>query len=425
MVGVFKGLGDESTCKGSNAFVCVVHLPIRKHNKEITMATLVKHRDQYLSRVRKWDGVKQVTTTIPLRASKKDIAVVRHKIVCKNEADIKSGIINKYQFKDYFAWLNDKGTSELKLLSVKQASEEYLEAYRVENRVDSYRRVVISLNRFLDCFKSDMPIKSISIEDIAYFKSKYHEIHTPAGINLNLRNIKSFLRWCNDNSLIDSVPKIKMLREPKGNHKYIKEADIKRIFELDISPFMKRAFYLLYSTGLRRSEVIMGHLDGTILIVPPVSSKSTREREVTLNANQVEIVKEIRSELDKHYEKGSQLVTFKNKFTRVFSNACKKLKLDEGISLHSLRHTYAVIQWISTNDIYEVSKLLGHSSVKTTEKYAKFNMDRLGQDFPTAYKVRLEIEKIRKKAISTPLISTPILKINQSSSESLQSVSDC
>ena len=52
-------------------------------------------------------------------------------------------------------------------------------------------------------------------------------------------------------------------------------------------------------------------------------------------------------------------------------------------------------------------------------------MDRLGQDFPTAYKVRLEIEKIRKKAISTPLISTPILKINQSSSESLQSVSDC
>ena len=77
------------------------------------MATLVKHRDQYLSRVRKWDGVKQVTTTIPLRASKKDIAVVRHKIVCKNEADIKAGIINKYQFKDYFAWLNDTGTSEL------------------------------------------------------------------------------------------------------------------------------------------------------------------------------------------------------------------------------------------------------------------------------------------------------------------------
>ena len=188
---------------------------------------------------------------------------------------------------------------------------------------------------------------------------------------------------------------------------------------------MKRAFYLLYTTGLRRSEVIMGHLDGKILIVPPVSSKSTREREVTLNSKQIEIVKEIQIELAKHYEKGSQLVTFKNKFTRVFSKACKKLKLDEGISLHSLRHTYAVIQWISTNDIYEVSKLLGHSSVKTTEKYAKFNMDRLGQDFPTAYKVRLEIEKIRKKAISTPLISTPILKINQSSSESLQSVSDC
>ena len=72
-----------------------------------------------------------------------------------------------------------------------------------------------------------------------------------------------------------------------------------------------------------------------------------------------------------------------------------------------------------------MSKLLGHSSVKTTERYARFNIDRLAQDFPTAFEVRLDIEKIRKKAISTPVISTPILKINQSSSEYLRTASDC
>ena len=38
--------------------------------------------------------------------------------------------------------------------------------------------------------------------------------------------------------------------------------------------------------------------------------------------------------------------------------------------------------------------MLGHASVKTTEKYAQFNLDRLAQDFPTAYKIRLEVEKI-------------------------------
>ena len=125
------------------------------------MASLVKHGKQYISRIRRWDGVKQVTTSIPLRTDKKDVAVVRHTRVSQSESHIKEGIINKYQFKDYFEWLNDKGTSQIKLLSIKQASEQYLEAYRVENRIDSYRRARISLNRLLDCFKSDMPIKSI------------------------------------------------------------------------------------------------------------------------------------------------------------------------------------------------------------------------------------------------------------------------
>ena len=390
------------------------------------MASLVKHRHQYLSRIRVWDGVKQITTTIPLRTDRKDFAKSRHKVVCKNESDIKEGIINKYQFKEYFPWLNDKGTSELKLLSCKQASERYLNNYKVENRADSYRRAVVSLNRLFDCFKSDKPVQGISVEDIDCFKAKYEDSHTPAGINLNLRNIKTFLRWCKENSLLESVPKIKMLKEPKGNHKYIKESDIKRIFNLEsLSPFMKRAFYLYYTTGLRRSEAILGKLDGRILIVPPGSSKSTSEREVSLSANQVEIVKEIHYELEKHYDKGSKLVTFKNKFTRAFRRVYLELKLNEGISLHSFRHTYAVIQWITSNDIYEVSKLLGHSSVKTTERYARFNIDRLSQDFPTAFEVRLDIEKIRKKAISTPVISTPILKINQSSSEYLRTASDC
>ena len=49
---------------------------------------------------------------------------------------------------------------------------------------------------------------------------------------------------------------------------------------------------------------------------------------------------------------------------------------------------------------------MGHTSVKTTEKYAQFNIDRLAQDFPSAYQIRLEVEKVRENAVSTQLIST-------------------
>ena len=42
------------------------------------MATLIKHGNQYITKIQKWNGIKKVATHIPLRTNKKDVAVVRH-----------------------------------------------------------------------------------------------------------------------------------------------------------------------------------------------------------------------------------------------------------------------------------------------------------------------------------------------------------
>ena len=394
------------------------------------MATLIKHRNQYCSKIRKWNGIKQVATKIPLRTNKKDIAVVRHHQVEKSEQHIKDGIIQKHQFKSYFAWLNEEGTSTLKLLTISEAVEQFITAHKVNVSEGSIKRIRISLNNAIKVWKSNTPIKHISIDDIEGFKAEYRSIHSPSGINLNLRNIKTFLRWCADRDMIKSIPKIRMLREPKKLPKYISEDNMKQILNLDsVSEFMQRAFYLYLTTGCRRSEVIEGTLDGNMLIVPASLSKSRIERQISLNDVQAQIVKEIHIARDTHLLKGSAMVTFKDKFTKAFKDACLEVGLDvDGMKdgcLHCLRHTYAVMSWITSNDIYEVKNHLGHTSVKTTEKYAQFNMDRLAQDFPSAYQVRLEVEKVRKNAISTPLISTPMKEITESSSVKSSNAADC
>ena len=56
---------------------------------------------------------------------------------------------------------------------------------------------------------------------------------------------------------------------------------------------------------------------------------------------------------------------------------------DTKYHLHCLRHTFAVRRYLQTRDIYLVKQELGHSSVVTTEIYAKFSLRQLEAGFPS------------------------------------------
>lgn len=51
--------------------------------------------------------------------------------------------------------------------------------------------------------------------------------------------------------------------------------------------------------------------------------------------------------------------------------------LGDGWTAHSLRHRYATTTYAATRDLLLVSKLLGHASVETTQRYIAMPDDRL------------------------------------------------
>ena len=49
----------------------------------------------------------------------------------------------------------------------------------------------------------------------------------------------------------------------------------------------------------------------------------------------------------------------------------KESRIEKYLTYHSARHTFATLSLSSGIDIYTVSKMMGHKSIKMTEIYAK------------------------------------------------------
>jgi len=101
-------------------------------------------------------------------------------------------------------------------------------------------------------------------------------------------------------------------------------------------------------------------------------TKGKKIRTVPLNEKSIGILK---SQKDLNFEHRLvfrfQGITNREKYIQNnFKNLVKNAHINKSYNFHSLRHTF--VSWLvqAGVSIYEVSKLLGHSDIKTTQIYA-------------------------------------------------------
>ena len=122
-------------------------------------------RGKYYSRIRQWNGVKQIERLIPLKTSNKTDARLRQAQIEKVEKDIKGGM----EFE--FPWMKENGgKTKVKPLSLSDAIDTFIK-HRI--KANTCRQSTIAINkRALSLFgkvAKNITVSSITLEHIDRF----------------------------------------------------------------------------------------------------------------------------------------------------------------------------------------------------------------------------------------------------------------
>jgi len=339
-----------------------------------------------------WTGIRQKEITIPLKTKKMEEAIRRGKIVTNNSDAIKSGAIQRFQFKEYFPWLNDKGTSTLPKLSIGQIMDEYIKyRHSVVHKSTAVREEYI-LKQFYRYIGKTKPVAEITYKNIeqGFIPHLKEKGRSNAGINFSLRHLKIWFNWMYDREkIIPERIKFKMLPEDILPC-YINEKEMNDV-QGEVDDFTGRCLYFYQSVGCRAKEPFKGFIEGNYLKIPPEETKGKKHwRFIHLYSDELKyILMEMRDWRDRYIEEGREYDNAIHRCYEVLRQTLGKAKKKLGIgtirkiTLKSYRHAYGIVRVHMTGNIQGVAIEMGHSNLSTTQEYLNIPPDMVADDFPS------------------------------------------
>ncbi len=206
--------------------------------------------------------------------------------------------------------------------------------------------------------------------------------YAPRTIKVYAGTLKVMIRRAMKDGLIASYPFGNLKLDGKAVREivYLTIGEIKAMGEATCcDPELKRAFLFSCLTGLRYSDTInmewgmISDMDGTMRVTFRQQKTSGIEY-LDINEQAAEIVNDASGRISIFAP-----TTSSPDRTAVLRMWARAAGVNKNITYHSSRHTFAVMMLTLGADIYTVSRLLGHRSIRTTEIYADI-IDKKKQD---------------------------------------------
>ena len=242
-----------------------------------------------------------------------------------------------------------------------------------------------ALKSFLVFFR-EKPIAEITNEDVIIYNNNYilQNKLSASYQNQIVNAIKLFFKTIRETKI--EIDKIHRPKRSKLLPNVLSKEEIKLILNAHSNIKHKTMLSLIYSCGLRRSELLHlkpADIDSHRGIVIIRQSKGKKDRIAPLSPKILEMLREYYL----GYKPKMWLFEGQNESTKyderslsnVLKQALTKSRISKPVSLHWLRHSYATHLLESGTDLRYIQELLGHSSSKTTEIYTHVSTKSLQQ----------------------------------------------
>lgn len=168
------------------------------------------------------------------------------------------------------------------------------------------------------------------------------------------------------------------LHRPKKEHKLPKvlsKKEVKRIFDVTKNLKHKCILMLIYSAGLRRSELLNlmpDDIDSERMVIHINGAKGKKDRISLLSDNLLQLLRQYYKEYrpKKYLFEGQNGGRYSaSSVANILKKAAIKAGIRKNVTPHMLRHSFATHLLEQGTDLRYIQELLGHDSSKTTEIY--------------------------------------------------------
>jgi integrase len=274
-------------------------------------------------------------------------------------------------------------------VTLEEFAPRYLEYSRTNKRPKMYVSEKNSLNHLLPVFGKKLLTEIAAAEVEEYKAARLADAVKPASVNREIACLRTMLNKAVEWGKLSKNPlgygracKVKALKEPPGRVRYLTRDEIARLLEVSPSHLKLIVFFAL-NTGMRKGEILglkWADLDLQNCIIHVKETKSGERRDIPVSP-------ELKVLLEGLPRKNEFVLGGFQDVKKSFTTACRKAGIED-FRFHDTRHTFASLLVMAGVPILVVKELLGHKTLRMTERYSHLA--------PDARKAAIEALKIPK-----------------------------